>query len=153
MKSGSRTLLQRAIDLLSRREYSRRELSRHLADHAEQLDELEKLLDQLARDGYQSDERFAQSFMRSRVSRGQGPVRIIQELKQRGVSSPLIELAMAENRVDWFELAAREYQKRFSNHEIGSPKERAKRIRFLLYRGFNHDQVSYALEQDDDKGS
>ena len=55
--------MARAIDLLSRREYTRRELERRLGPHAASSEELSDLLDRLAAGGLQSDQRYAEQFL------------------------------------------------------------------------------------------
>ena len=57
------SLRARAVGLLSRREHSRVELSRKLAVHAQSPDELNALLDALAKEGWQSDERYVQGLV------------------------------------------------------------------------------------------
>ncbi|MCG8317254.1 MAG: RecX family transcriptional regulator, partial [Pseudomonadales bacterium] len=51
---------------------------------------------------------------------------------------------------DWFELALAVYQKKFPtplSETKDRYKERARRQRFLLYRGFSTEHFGYALEQ------
>ncbi|MBI3145525.1 MAG: recombinase RecX, partial [Pseudogulbenkiania sp.] len=55
-----KSLKARAVDLLSRREHSRRELERRLAPFADSAEQLAALLDELAERGWQSDNRFAE---------------------------------------------------------------------------------------------
>ena len=54
-------LRERALRLLGRREHSRAELARKLQAHAAPEDDLEALLDELARRKLLSDERYAES--------------------------------------------------------------------------------------------
>ncbi|WAM56287.1 regulatory protein RecX [Vreelandella venusta] len=137
-----------AIQMLSRREYSRVELARKLQQKSFQPDEIDACLDRLEEQNLQSDERFAESFIRSRIFRGQGVIRIKGELRQRGVDQETLTTAFAavEEReaVDWFELARDTLSRRFSSPG-DTPKERAKRERFLATRGFNFEQIRYAL--------
>ena len=137
-----------AIQMLSRREYSRVELARKLQQKSFQPDEIDACLDRLEEQNLQSDERFAESFIRSRILRGQGVIRIKGELRQRGVDQETLTTAFAavEEReaVDWFELARDTLSRRFSSPG-DTPKERAKRERFLATRGFNFEQIRYAL--------
>ena len=137
-----------AIQLLARREYSRVELVRKLQQKTFDADEISACLDALAEQSLQSDARFAESFIRSRISRGQGLIRIKGELRQRGVDqeTQAAALAAVEEReaVDWFELARETLERRFSTPG-DSPKERAKRERFLAARGFDFEQIRYAL--------
>lgn len=137
-----------AITLLARREYSRAELAARLERKKVQPDEIDACLNALAEQGLQSDTRFAESFIRSRILRGQGVRRIESELQQRGVDSATYAAAFAEvveqEGVDWFELAREALSRRFSTPG-DTPKERAKRERFLANRGFDFDQIRHAL--------
>ena len=82
--------------------------------------------------------------------RGQGPLKIRGELERRGIERDLIAttLSTAEQvgEVDWYALAATTLARRF-NDTGNSPRERARRERFLASRGFSFDQVRHALEQ------
>ena len=60
---------------------------------------IEELLDTLSGEGLQSDERFAESFVHHSLNKGQGPNKITQELRQRGVE-PVVGRAMPRVRVD-----------------------------------------------------
>ena len=126
-----------AMDLLARREYSRRELLERL--HRKFPDEpaetFADTLDTLAAEGLQSDQRFAESYIRLRVSRGQGPRKIAFELLQRGIpesqSGPLLE------DYDWQSLALEVLDKKFGHTESRDLQEKAKMLRFLNQRGFD----------------
>ena len=137
-----------ALQLLSRREYSRAEIAQKLKKKAFENADIEVCLDTLEEQGLQSDVRFAESFIRSRIIRGQGVIRIKGELRQRGVDQEILSNALAtveENEgVDWFELASDTLSRRFSSPG-DTPKERAKRERFLASRGFDFEQIRYAL--------
>ena len=80
-----------AIDLLARREHSFKELQDKLCRRfaAVELVELVELVEQqlntLVADGLQSDRRFCEIFVRSKSGQGQGPQRISQQLRQRGI--------------------------------------------------------------------
>ncbi|GAB2719837.1 regulatory protein RecX [Halomonas garicola] len=137
-----------AIGLLARREYSRAELEHRLARKEVAPEDIDACLDALAEQGLQSDARFAESFVRSRVLRGQGVRRITSELSQRGVATEVQRQAIAEvetqENVDWFELARDVLARRFQTPG-DSPRERARRERFLASRGFEFDQIRHAL--------
>ncbi|NIC05085.1 regulatory protein RecX [Billgrantia bachuensis] len=139
-----------AIRLLARREYSRAELAQRLAARAHSPEAIGACLDELEAEGLQSDARFAESFLRSRVMRGQGPLKVRVELERRGIERPLVATALAEaeqaGEVDWFELAAEALSRRFT-HPGDSPRERARRERFLASRGFDFEQIRHALER------
>ncbi|KAA0012074.1 regulatory protein RecX [Billgrantia pellis] len=139
-----------AIRLLARREYSRAELVLRLSARSHSAAAIEACLDELNEQGLQSDARFAESFLRSRVARGQGPLKVRVELERRGIdrAQAAATLAAAEQagEVDWFELAAEALSRRFI-HPGDSPRERARRERFLAGRGFDYEQIRYALER------
>jgi len=139
---------RRAMDLLARREHSRRELERKLA--ARSFDEalVRDVLDELEREGLLSAERFAQSFIEARYARGQGPRRIGRELAQRGVDPPAG--VIDDVRFDWDALARATRPKRFGPEAPASLEDKARQARFLEYRGFSHEQIRRALEFDDE---
>jgi len=125
-----------AMDLLARREHSRRELLRKLGRRfAPQV--LEGALEQLARDGLQSDVRFAEAYVRQRSERGYGPLRLVRELRERGIDSGLADRAVAGADCDWARLARGVAEKKFGAEPPGDRKELARRLRFLHYRGFD----------------
>lgn len=137
-----------AIGLLARREYSRAELAQRLKKKNFDDAAIDECLDTLIEQGLQSDDRFAASFVRSRVLRGQGVIRIKGELRQRGVDQETLNAAFEtveeSEHVDWFELARETLARRFTSPGE-TPKERARRERFLASRGFDFEQIRYAL--------
>lgn len=136
-----------AMNLLARREYSRAELEQKLSTkYADCKGLVPGVLDRLAEQGLQSDERYVLSFCRARISRGQGRQRIINELRQRGIDSIMAESVLDGLEVDWFELASDVARRRFHNKQAENPRDIIKRMRFLQYRGFNQDQIRYAME-------
>ena len=141
-------LRRAAMDLLARREHSLRELSTKLRKRfrGRQLDEetLERSLQQLTIDGLLSDARYAASRARQLTSRGYGPNRIREDLRQQGVetfvNSALDDACEASD--DWFCHAAAVYRKKYQGAPIvgdfqSRQKEKSKRLRFLQYRGFS----------------
>lgn len=133
-----------AIQYLARREYSRAELASRLSAKGVDGDDIHRVLDDLADEGLQSDARFAEIFVRSRIARGQGPVRIRVDMGQRGIAEPLMMLALEAESPDWRSLACEALAKRFDGPGA-TPRERARRERFLAGRGFEFDQVRHAM--------
>ena len=136
------------MDLLARREHSRRELGDKLAAKSFDPDVIRNVLDELEREGLISSGRFAERFVAARAARGQGPVRIARELAERGVESPRDWIDDA--RYDWNRLARDVRRKKFGEALPSSFKEKARQARFLEYRGFSQDQIRRALGSDDD---
>ncbi|MGC3872776.1 regulatory protein RecX [Halomonas sp. GXIMD04776] len=146
--SGGVSARDDAIRLLARREYSRVELERRLAAKGHASDDIAESLDALASEGLQSDARFAEIFLRSHIARGQGPLKVRAELGERGVDRELIRATLAEadaaGELDWFSLACEVLAKRFEGPG-STPRERARRERFLAGRGFDFEQSRHAL--------
>jgi len=141
-------LRERALRLLARREHSRAELVRKLKAHAQPADDLEALLDDLARRKLLSDERYAES--RAHVlSRKFGAARIAHELRAKGVNDELAEQAEKTARATEVERAQTVWRRKFP----AGPKtreERAKQMRFLQSRGFSFDVIRSVLGGADD---
>jgi regulatory protein len=135
-----------AIGLLSRREYSRHELYQKLSPRTSSESFLEQLLNKLEDAGYQSDQRFAEAFLRSRINRGLGSMRIERELKEKGIDRDLIEQVMASD-IDWFELAYECGLKKSRSLNLVEYKDKQKLFRSLAYRGFSMDQLHYAVNR------
>ncbi len=136
-----------AIYSLAMREHSRKELFDKLKrkDFSENVD-LEALLDELEENNYLNEERFVESFIRSRIARGQGSVKIRNDLRQRGISTSLINIAMQEARVDWFVLASEQRKKKFGKNKPVDFKEKARQMRFLSSRGFGAEVIRAVVD-------
>ncbi len=134
------------MDLLARREHSRKELWQKLRSRAETPEILEVVLGALEADRLLSDERFAESFVRSRVSRGLGPVRIKQELLQKGIAAELVSIQLEAFDEDWQQQAHEVNLKKFGTTPVKDPKEKAKRVRYLQYRGFHIDTIMAVVD-------
>jgi regulatory protein len=147
-KHPKRSLKGRALAFLSRREYSRAELSRKLRPYVEEADSLESLLDNLERDGWLSNERFVESVVHRRASR-MGGSRIIHELKRHAVGDALIsetadKLAQSETA-----RAQAVWEKKYGVPPE-TPAERAKQARFLAARGFSGGTIGKILKGGDE---
>ena len=139
-----------AVDLLARREHSRRELERKLARRGFPEVIVATALDALEHSGVLVASRFTESFIRSRVAKGKGPARIRAELAERGVTGEQTTESLRGGDVDWLANARAVRSKRFGAEPPRDFHERAKQARFLQYRGFTSDQVRAALELDVD---
>ncbi|ERP92901.1 MAG: RecX family transcriptional regulator [Alcanivoracaceae bacterium] len=143
-------LRQRAVSLLARRDHARRELETKLRSKVGDHPALAAVIEWCEEHGFIDDRRFAGFFVRSRIDRGQGVLRIRQELQQRGVASELIESALQETEVDWFALAREVRARRFRQYPQDQ-KEKARQLRFLQGRGFDAEQSFAALVPGDEE--
>ena len=128
------------------REHSYLELFRKLQQKGYEAAEIDLALTKLIEDNLQSDMRFGEAFVRSRVNKGQGPVRIRMELKEKGLNDFEIAQSFNANKeIDWDELIESTWSKKYAvSAADGSDqtKEKAKQWRFLQYRGFTQTQIS-----------
>lgn len=140
------SLRARAVGLLSRREHSRVELSRKLSVHAQSPEELSTLLDALAKEGWQSDQRFVQGLVHRKAGQ-QGLAKIAQELTQQGIEAGQVAQVRLELKDSELERAQNVWQKKFS--ASGAPTNAAeygRQGRFLASRGFSHDVIHRVLK-------
>jgi regulatory protein len=140
---------RQALDLLALREHSRRELERKLAARGFSDELISPTLDALEASGVLVAARFTESFIRSRVARGNGPVRIRAELAERGIADIDGADLLRDSEVDWVAEARAARTKRFGAAPPRDFKERARQARFLQSRGFNSAQIAAALNLDD----
>ncbi len=89
----------------------------------------------------QSDFRFAESYIRSKAMKGQGEQRIRLQLNEHQVDDSVITKAFLEAEVDFDDIAAQVYRKKYTGKEIKDWQEKQKRMRFLQYRGFTSAQI------------
>jgi regulatory protein len=125
-----------AMNLLARREHSARELRNKLQRRFADSDIIDEQLSLLMEQGLQSDVRFAQSYARQRISRGYGLLRLREELRERGVAEVDVAAAMSEMEIDWYAVAMEVMRKKFGIRDAIDLKEKARRARFMHYRGF-----------------
>ncbi len=138
-------LKARAVRLLSLREHSRKELARKLSVQAPDQDRLEQVLDELEREGWQSDHRFVQSFERTNLER-YGSVRIAMAMRERGVGEELVRESLERMKETETERAWTVWNKRYGQQGLpADPKAYAKHARFLAARGFSGEVVSKIL--------
>ena len=136
------------LDWLSRREHSAFEVERKLKDRfPDDLSLVPLVIARLQASGLQDDFRFAEMLVRYRASRGQGPIKIRAELKSKGVAQVVVSDVLSRSSFDWSEVASSVIAKKYG--EPGemplTPKERARRQRFLQSRGFPYEHIAAAL--------
>jgi regulatory protein len=137
-----------AIKYLSIREHSRFELEQKLTRKGFEKELIDSVLSQLQAGNLLSDERFAESYVRMRTQKGFGPLRIQQELRERGIAEELVKDVLETNETSWVTLASNARQKRFGEDLPKGQREFAKQARFLQYRGFAPSQIKDALLTD-----
>ena len=135
-----------AVRLLSRRDHSVLELRRKLNLRDFPQEEIEAALEDLIKRDYLSDDRFSESYVHMRKQRGYGPLRIAAELNQRGVDERVYMAYLQPEEDSWFEFLKRTYQTKYRGSSVKDFQEKAKRIRFLQYRGFSLEKIHQVLK-------
>ena len=133
-----------AVRFLCRREYAIEELRQKLVLRG--ADEIlsQQVVGDLADENLVSDQRFTEMYVRARIRRLFGPLKIRAELRGRGVSDQLISEELPKEQSVWFGTATQWASKRHSG-ELDYAK-RAKIYRSLMNRGFTHEQANVALD-------
>ena len=130
-----------AVKLLSRREHSALEIRDKLLKRDFNEEEITRAIAELQQGGWLSDERFAEAYIRMRQQKGYGPIRIAMELNERGVSENIIDEYLHQDDESWQHILQQQYSKKYRNKAIEDYNDKAKRIRFLQYRGFTLDAI------------
>ena len=144
MGTIARDVRDTVFRLLAQREHSRCELERKLRAkmHADALINMPQVLDACAAADIQSDLRFTNAYIRARQQAGYGPVRIRQELLQRGITPDMIEMQIKNEEHDWTALLLAVWQKKYRDEKPVDAKTQARHMRFLLHRGFSHSMIN-----------
>ena len=130
-----------AVRLLSRREHSTYEIRDKLLQRDFDEVEIEQALLELQQGDWLSDERYAEAYIRMRQQKGFGPIRIANELNERGVKEGIVETYLYAGEESWRQTLLKMYEKKYKNAAVEDYNEKAKRIRFMQYRGFTLDMI------------
>ena len=138
--------------LLAKQDYSRNQLSTKLHKRENITpEEIYSLLDVFEKNKWLSDERFAEMFVESEVDKLRGKKRIINTaVYNKGLAKDLIETTLEKVEIDWYELCRlcllRKY--RDISQLQGDMKLKQKAVNYLVYNGFDYDQISLAINSE-----
>lgn len=124
---------------LARREHSREELRRKLQPKVAEGEDLDAVLDELARRGWLSDARFAEHVARAKARRF-GPARLAHYLKARGVDDDAIAAGIRAAGQDGVTQLEAVWKSRFKAPPADE-RARARQVRFLQGRGFALEDI------------
>jgi regulatory protein len=145
--SQEKSLRQRALEYLGKREYSAMELGNKLKTYADDSDDIPALIADFIARGWLSDERFTQQLVRARQVKF-GSAKVAHELREKGVSDDLIADAVSDIKENELENATEVWRKKFK--QVASDRnEWAKQARFLQSRGFGFDTIKKVLSKQD----
>jgi regulatory protein len=140
-----RQAYDRAVRYLGQREHSEKELLAKLRARDTDATLARQVLAELKALDLQSDQRFAESLVRSRVGRGKGPLVIRQELGRKGIDDDLVEEVLTLSGDYWIEIAVSAREKRFGPQPPEDRGEWSRQARFLARRGFPSDLIYRVL--------
>ncbi|NOU41824.1 MAG: recombination regulator RecX [Methylotenera sp.] len=151
MEFQPKSLRQRALDYLGKREYSYFELAQKLKTYAEETEEstaaeqIAAILDDFKVRGWLSDARFTEMLVHARKTKF-GSARVANELREKGVADDLIASAVAEVKATELDNAREVCRKKYKTSPI-SREDWAKQARFLQSRGFGFDVIKKVLNE------
>lgn len=142
MNDVYKEIKETCLRLLARRDHSRKELLNKLTGKGFDREDILAVIGELAQQGWQNDQRYAQNYARYRMQKGYGPVRIEYELRQNGVDEIDLDSVLQESANSWMDLLEQVYSKKYNHKKNLDRNEWAKRSRFLLHRGFTGEMIS-----------
>ncbi len=115
----------------------------HETEENEELNEelIEQLIAQLLDENLLNEARFTETFIRSRMARGQGPIKIRHELHHRRVAAELVDEYLDDSWELWQDTLETVRRKKFGAAVPKEAKEQAKQSRFLYQRGFSSEMI------------
>lgn len=133
--------------LLSRQDYSTKQIERKLIQRNVDKSYIQELISWCQNHAFIDDARFCESYIIRQTNKLLGYQRIKADAYHKGLNQELFETIINEMEIDWYQLAQSAYNKKFSKINTSLDyKEKAKRMRYLSYRGFNHDQIEFAMQ-------
>jgi regulatory protein len=142
-----KSLRQRALDYLAKREYSYIELGKKLKAYADENDDIPALLDDFKARGWLSDQRFTEQIIHARKAKF-GTAKIAHELREKGIADHLITDAVETLKATELDNATEVWRKKFKAYPQ-SREECAKQARFLQSRGFGFELIKKILTVND----
>ena len=136
---------------LSIREHSKLELQNKLSQKGHDLSDIRDCIDEFSSKNIQSDIRFTEEFIRSRLKKNKGPQLILSELITRGISDNIIHKKISEiSYQEWCKAAFLALNKKLNGSSV-SIEHKDKIYSFLISRGFDHKMIKYAMNEQKDE--
>ena len=134
---------------LSMREHSKQELTDKLVKKNFNYENIKICINDFCEKDLQSDNRYAESFVRSKYNANKGPNFIIASLKNKGVDMSLINQSISVyNHNDWEKSALLALEKKvISNKNNDNQDIKRKQKLFLGRRGFGYKIIETAIKE------
>ena len=130
----------KALDIISRREHSQKELTGKLLDKFSEEEIVNSVINNLVNKNLLNDARYSEAYVVSRKRKGFGPKKILYELIARGVIEN-IACEVIENEGGWKDAALKAFNKKFKKGKAMDFKELNKQKTFLQNRGFSFEEI------------
>lgn len=152
--SSSKLIRIKIMDYLAIRDHSKKELVKKMVNKVDSIELLQEEINKLESQGYINEERFGEEYIRARILRGYGPIRIKSELRTRGLKDDTISTSLSNYDKAWLSIAIKALNKKFSTGKESNDdfKLLLKKKRFLAYRGFSFEQIDQAIKQQNFNG-
>ena len=135
-----KAIYNKALDIISRREHSQKELSDKLIKKFNIPELVDSVIHGLLEKDLLNDYRYSESYVVARKRKGFGPKKIGYELVSRGVNENIAsEVIGAEG--GWNEAALKAFNKKFKAGIAEDFKEQNKQKVFLQNRGFSFQEI------------
>lgn len=137
-----------SIYLLGRRDYSVKELKKKFKEKEYEESDVKEVLDYLIENEYQSDEKFARSFINSKLNSKIGFSKIKSLLiYEKGIDKELAENILETIDNNELENIMSILNTKYRNKDLKDFKEKNKAFRFLVSKGFNFDDINKGFTQ------
>ena len=140
-------IYNKSLDLLSRREHSRKEVKEKLLLRYENTEQINVVLEKLVSNNLINDSRFAEAYVLNRKRKGFGPKKIIFELISKGVKESIAN-EVVEIEGGWIEAARSAFKKKYKDDQNIETKEQLKQKTFLQNRGFGFKEIESVFTND-----
>lgn len=144
-KKPELNLRAKALDFLSRRDYSYLELFNKLSKYTDDEIAIRSVLDEMVSKNFLNEERYIEAFINSK-SRKFGSKKIRYLLCSKVGNSDLVNDIYSKTEINELQIACEQLIKKYPSPPQDN-KERAKYLRFLLNRGFSYEIINQALAQ------
>jgi regulatory protein len=136
---------------LSIREHSKLELQNKLSQKGHDLSDIRECINEFSSKDVQSDIRFTEEFIRSKLKKNKGPRLISSELVSRGITDSIINKKISEiSYQEWCKVALLALKKKLNGSSV-SIEDKDKIYSFLISRGFEHKMIKYAIDEQKDE--
>lgn len=135
------------INLLARRDYSEYEIRHKMQLKGFSDNDIDQALYHCQQRNWQSDYRFCENYLLSRVRKGYGLKRIQQELRLKGINHQILSQVLEEQDFNWQELAIACLEKKFPDYaKVNDLKLKQKIWRYMSNHGFETDDFIHLIK-------